>query len=98
MIGAFDITFCSNRGCSKSNSCGRAIKRLDGQKAIVSIAFFRPEGEECKHEMPYREYQVPEWMVKLAEEHEERYNAERSRRQELADADSLDADDLDREV
>lgn len=99
MFGAFDITFCANRTCPKSDSCGRSVKRLDGQKAIIAISAYNPdETGHCDFEMPYREYQVPEWMTHMAEDHEARYMHEKARLEELIDADSLDADNLDREV
>lgn len=93
MFGAFDITFCANKTCPKSDKCGRSTKRLEGQKAIISMSAFKPEADgHCDYEMPYREYKVPEWMTKLAEEEEQRYNNEMARRKELADSGSLDSD------
>ena len=88
MFGAFDKTFCANRTCPKSDACGRSVKRLDGQKAIIAMSSFSPEADgHCGYEEPYREYEVPEWMSKMAEECE----TEKARQRELADAQSLDS-------
>jgi hypothetical protein len=93
MFGAFDKTFCANRACEKSERCGRSVKRLDGQKAIIAMSAFAPDrGGHCDMEEPYREYQVPEWMTKLAEEEEEKYAVEQARRQELMESGGLDSD------
>ena len=86
---SLDKTFCMNRVCSHSDTCGRSIKRLDGKRAIVSMAGYKPdENGVCKHEEPYTEYAIPAWMERLCREHE----LEQLRRQELKDANSLDVD------
>lgn len=93
MFGAFDKDFCANRECPKSDMCGRSIKRLDGQKAIVWMMSAKPDKNDyCEYELPYQEYTVPEWMTKMAEEKEQEFQAEQARKRELADAQSLEAD------
>lgn len=73
MGGSFDISFCMNRSCKRSDRCGRSVKRLDGQRAIVSMMGFKPEADgTCKHELPYTEYIVPKWMTELCEEWEKK--------------------------
>ena len=88
-MASLDISFCTNRSCPKSDRCGRSVKRLDGKRAIVSMMGFKPEADgTCKHEEPYTEYEIPEWMENLCHD----YDTERARKQELQDASSLDAD------
>ena len=88
-MASLDKTFCTNRECSHSDTCGRSIKRLAGKSVIVSMSSFSPdENGICKHEEPYTEYAIPAWMERLCREHE----LEQLRRQELKDANSLDAD------
>jgi hypothetical protein len=90
MFGAFDIAFCTNRDCPKSDTCGRSVKRLDGKKAVISMSFFEIDDNGfCEFEKPYMEYEVPEWMTKMVEEEEAN---EMARRKELADSGSLDSD------
>jgi len=92
MFGPFDKDFCANRTCPYSDQCGRSVKRLDGQHAIVWMMSAKPdENGYCQYEEPYQEYQVPEWMSKMAQEKEKEFDAEIARKQELADAQSLDS-------
>lgn len=77
----FDKTFCMNRQCHKADTCGRSIKRLDGQRAIVSMSAFKPEADgTCKHELPYEEYTVPAWMDGLCRKYEKEYQKEKDLR------------------
>lgn len=88
-MASLDISFCTNRSCPRSDRCGRSVKRLDGKYAIVSMMSFKPEDDgTCKHEEPYTEYEIPQWMKNLCRD----YEAERARKQELKNANSLDAD------
>ena len=89
MFGALDITFCMNRGCPKSDQCGRSIKRLDGGRFVVSLSGFKPEADgTCKHEMPYREYVPTKTDRRLSED----FAMEQTLKQELKNANSLDAE------
>lgn len=73
----FDKTFCMNRQCQKADTCGRSIKRLDGQHALVSMSAFKQEVDgTCKHELPYEEYTVPAWMDGLCRKYEKEYQKE----------------------
>ena len=89
MFGEFDRTFCMNRGCPKSDQCGRSIKRLDGGSFLISMSSFKPEVDgTCKHELPYCEY-VP---TKTDRRFSEDFAMEQTIKQELKNANSLDAE------
>lgn len=93
MFGEWDVTFCSNRACPRSDNCGRSLKRLDGKHCIVSISFFRPEEDgSCRHEEPFRTYTVPEWMKEKCARYEQERANETARRLELVDSGGLDSD------
>ena len=60
----FDITFCANRACPKSESCWRSIKRLDTvdvedpRVKWISMAEFKPAANgDCKHYISKEKYE-----------------------------------------
>ena len=104
MTGFFDTAFCLNRTCKHYNSnppCGRSMKNLEGRQVLVDVGSFAPDKQgNCKHYMEPTDWvsQIEPWMEPLAKEIAAKYDTEKARRKELKDANSLDADDLDKEV
>ena len=89
MFGEFDISFCPNETCPKSDKCGRSTKRLRGGSFVVSMCGHTPEQDgSCKYELPYREYVPTKTMRRLSED----YAMEQTIKQELKNANSLDAE------
>lgn len=101
-VRSLDITFCMNRECpyaQKEPICGRSIVNLDGGHFIVSMSSFQPDADGfCKFREEPASYVAPAWMITKAKHYEFDLSHERIRRNRLQNANSLDADDLDREV
>ena len=97
VYSSMDISFCANRECphAKENPpCGRSVRNLDGQHAIVSMCGFKPNADgSCDDWMPPAKYKVPKGMEEYCLKLEREREAENARRAELKDADSLDTDE-----
>ena len=103
-FSAFDISMCPNKTCphwSENPPCGRSLKNFEGVNIILSICSFKPEADgSCKHYMEPTDWksQIEPWMLEQAARYTRDYKVDKAIKRQAKDANSLSADDLNKEV